>query len=231
MVGGLGPLATIHYYRVAVRMCRELCGHAPRLLIYSVPVEEVCRAAKMGDREAVGKALVEALRSLAAGGARVVFISANTPHIAWDYFRREAERLGVTPVSIVEAAVEEAARRGYRRIAVVGLRSLYESNIYQDELHRRGLEVVDIPSMLLERINELISRLALGETREDDRREALKILEAIGGLGADAAILACTELPAILEGVETPIPVIDTVRAQLARVFEIATEPDGGQPA
>ena len=226
MVGGLGPLATIYYYRVAVDTCRRLCGHAPWMVIYSVPVELVCQAARRGDRESVGKALAEAARALVAAGASVVFISANTPHIAWEYFRREAEKLGAKPVSIVEAAVEEAAKMGFRRLAVLGLRTLYETGLYQKELKRRGLEPVELPDQLVERVDKLVSRLALGEDSDEYRREALEVLREVAKLGADAAILACTELPAILEGVETPIPVIDTVRAQLSKVFELATEPD-----
>ncbi len=226
----MGPLATIYYYRVAVGMCRSLCGHAPWMVIYSVPVEVVCKAAKRGDREAVGRALAEAARALVSAGASVLFISANTPHIAWEYFRREAEKLGATPVSIVEAAVEEAARRGYRRLAVLGLRTLYETGLYQEELRRRGLEALELPESLLDEVDRLVSRLALGEVTEEDRREALEVLRKVAELGADAAILACTELPAVLENVETPIPVVDTVRVQLSKVFELATEPEGDQP-
>ena len=228
MVGGLGPLATIYYYRVAVEMCRSLCGHAPLMIIYSVPVERVCSAARRGDREAVGRALAEAARSLIAAGASVLFISANTPHIAWDYFIEEVEKQGALAVSIVEAAADEAHRRGYRRLAILGLKTLYRSGIYQRELQRRGLEYVELPDELLDRVDALVSRLALGEARDEDRVEAIQILEEVSKLGADAAILACTELPAVLEGVETPIPVIDTVRTQLSRVFELATEPGEG---
>ncbi len=223
MIGGLGPLATIYYYERLVEKCRALCGHAPRLLIYTLPVEEMCEAARKGDRGRVAALLSEALHSLASGGARVVFISANTPHIAWEEFRRDAEKLGVEPVSIVEAAVDEVVKHGYRRVAVLGTRALYETRIYQDALAARGVEPVELPDQLLSRIDSLIQRLARGEVRDSDVDEALGVLGEVARLGAEAAILACTELPALLRGRKTPIPVVDTVEAQLDRVLEKVT--------
>ncbi len=223
MIGGLGPIATIYYYERLVEKCRALCGHAPRLLIYTLPVEEMCEAARRGDKGRVASLLVEALRSLASGGAEVVFISANTPHIAWEEFRRHAEGLGVEPVSIVEAAVDEVVKHGYRRVAVLGTKALYETRIYQDALIAKSVEPVELPHDLLNRVDSLIQGLARGEVREGDVDEALSILDEVGRLGADAAVLACTELPALLRGRETPIPVVDTVEAQLDRVLERVT--------
>ncbi len=219
MIGGLGPLSTIYYYRLLVSECRRVCGHAPRLLIYTIPVEEMCRSIREDRIDMVASLLLEALRSLARGGAEVVFISANTPHIAWRAFREEADRLGVEPVSIVDAAVEHVAKRGYRRVAVLGAKRLYESGIYQQALREKGVEVVELPEDIIEEVDELITVVAHGEDEQVHRARAADIVKRVEALGAEAAILACTELPYLLEGVNTGIELVDTARVQVEEVI------------
>ncbi len=224
MIGGLGPLATIYYYRLLVEQCRAVCGHAPRLLVYTIPVEEMCKHVREGNLDGVAGLLVDALTVLARAGAEIVFISANTPHIAWSVFERKARRLGLNPVSIVEATVEHVTRRGFRRVAILGTRRLYESRIYQNALKARGVGIVELPGGLLEEIDKLTTLVAQGEDRVGYRRRAAELIEEVAALGADAAILACTELPYLLEGVDASIELVDTAKIQVEEVIRRSVE-------
>src|SRR5437763_16378717 len=80
LVGGLGPGATIYYYR------ELLAAHAtqsrvPRMLIAHADVNRVMSAAGAQDFGGLAGYLAELIGSMKAGGADLTAIVALTPHI------------------------------------------------------------------------------------------------------------------------------------------------------
>jgi len=194
IIGGLGPEATVFYYRLAVRLYRASKGGSPRVVIYSIPLEEMCDSVKSGSRERVASLLEEALRGLAASGATVALIAANTPHIAWREALETAEALGVKLVSIFEPAAAEALRRGYRRVGILATSATLEAGFYQEALKRRGIEAVHPPGDVQRRLDQAIERLALGGPEEPPLEVVVDALKQLEEMGVDAAMIACTDL-------------------------------------
>ena len=97
IVGGLGPEATVDYYREIIDSHRKQSdGDAPEIIIYSLNLQDF---PDIKEREKVAKWLAGALESLHKAGADFAVLSANTPHIVFD----EVEALSSIPLmSIVE---------------------------------------------------------------------------------------------------------------------------------
>jgi aspartate racemase len=211
IIGGLGPRATVFYYEEAVRLHREWWGSSPRLLVYSLPLEEMCSAVKRGSIADVEALLREGLEALASAGASVVIVAANTPHVAWDGFRRAAEALGVRAVSIYEPAAEEALRRGYRRVGIIATSATLKAGFYQEALRQRGIEaIVPSPEVQAE-VDEAIEGIAF-EGPTPARIEALsRAVETLGGMGAEAVVVACTDVSPYTDSIagNAGIPLLD----------------------
>lgn len=197
LVGGLGPESTIDYYRrILAAWQDEAPGTAPSLVIDSLDVQLALRLLA-GDRDELTRYLLASIGRLAAAGAGFVAITANTPHIVFDAL---AAASPVPLLSIVEVCMQEAARRGLRRLALLGTRFTMEAPFYPAVASRLGITVVtpaaDERTWLHDRyVNQLIPGTFLDETRSD-------VLALIRRLRddeqVDAVILGGTELPLLL---------------------------------
>ena len=117
IVGGLGPESTIDYYRRILKECkRDDPSSSPSIIIDSLDVDRGLRLVEH-DRPALVEYLLASLRRLAAAGADVAAIAANTPHVVFDEL---IAHLPIPMVSIVEACAEEAQRRDLRRLGLLG---------------------------------------------------------------------------------------------------------------
>jgi aspartate racemase len=235
IVGGLGPGATVFYYMEAQRLCLEMCGRRPRLLLYSLPLEEMCRAARRGDLGAMAGLVVEALEALAAAGARVALVSANTPHLARGLYAPRARELGLALVDIVEASVGELRGVGARRVGLLATSATLRSRLYHGALEAAGMEPVEPPPGLQERLDRAIAEEFTAGSPGPGALEALRAAaSSLLDAGVDAVLVACTDLSphvGVLRGLAEPrgAAVVDSAVAQLRRGLELAYRGrDGG---
>ena len=80
LIGGLGPGATVHYYRELIAG-HERRGRVPRLLIAHADIHRVYAAVIAKDFDGLARYLAGLTGSMAAGGAEFSAIVAATPHI------------------------------------------------------------------------------------------------------------------------------------------------------
>ena len=224
IVGGLGPEATLYYVRLVDEEARRLCGGRVRFVVYSLVLEEVCNAARARDWVRVASLVGEALDSLAAGGVGVALIAANTPHVAWDLILEKARSAGVELVSIVDAGVGAVEALGASRVGLIATRATLESGIYQEALKARGVEVVEPPHGTLEELDAVIERYAGGLAGPRDYEELLGVARGLTSRGAEALLLACTDLGPLASRLEVDVgvPVVDPSREQVRRALELA---------
>jgi aspartate racemase len=206
LIGGIGPETTVVYYRLLIA-----AGHT-RIVINSVDSGVLVPLVVRQDVSAVADFLSAEIERLAAAGADVGLIAANTPHMCFP----ELERRSPIPlVSIVEATAEHMAGRGLRRAALFGTRMTMEGRFFPEVFDRHGIALV-VPSDE-ERTyvhDKYMGELFKGDIRPETRRGLLAIADAMAARSAiDAVILGGTELSLILtEPAHNGIPLIDTTR-------------------
>lgn len=220
LVGGLGPESTIDYYRRILDAWERLePGRAPSILIDSLDVQEALRLVA-SDHGALAAYLLGSVRRLAAAGAGFVAMTANTPHIVFDAVATGAP---VPMVSIVEACMQEAARRAVRRPALLGTRFTMEAPFYAEVAARHGIEVVVPGEADRARLHErYVGELLQGRFRDETRAEVLALVERLRERqGIDAVILGGTELPLLLPGgTVAGLPALDTTALHVAAIVE-----------
>lgn len=224
LVGGMGPESTIPYYHDIVYGVQERMGERsfPRLAIESVNVFEVLRLCGEEKYDELTDYLLDAVESLARGGADFGALSANTPHIVFD---RLLERSPIPLVSIVAAARDEAVRRGLRRIGLLGTVFTMTGAFFREPFTESGIELVIPSEEEMGFVNEKIaSELELGIVRPETLEGFQAILARMEReRGIEAVLLGCTELPLLLNDGVTPVPCLDTakihVRALIDRIL------------
>jgi aspartate racemase len=222
LVGGLGPESTIDYYRRILQVWeRARPGSSPRIVMDSLDVQHALRLVA-NDRPGLIEYLSESIERLA--GARVDFIAmtANTAHIVFDELAA-GSRLPM--LSIVEVCADEAARRGLKRLLLLGTRFTMEAPFYPAVFARRGIEVLSpAPEDRAWIHARYIGELLKGDFRDATRDEILSLIARLKPeQKLDGIIFGGTELPLLLkQSVIDGLPTLDTtelhVQAIVARL-------------
>ncbi len=218
VIGGMGPLASADFFRKVIEETPATRDedHVP-LLILSDPRVPSRPAAILAGGESPLPALASLRDRLIHSGAVALAMPCITAHYWHDELMRDCT---VPFLSIVETGCQatHASVAPGARVAVIGTRATLTAKLFDRRLNALGYETMQ-PSEA-----ELAGAVlpAIEKVKAGDVAAAAAVLKpAIAALldrGADAVVLACTETPIAIEGVDAPMRArcIDPTRA-LAR--------------
>jgi aspartate racemase len=220
IVGGLGPESTIDYYRrILERWKRDDPSSSRSIIIDSLDVDRGLRLVEH-DRAGLIDYLAASLKRLAAGGADVAAMAANTPHVVFD----ELVALSPIPmVSIVEACAEEAKKRNLHRLGLLGTRFTMEGSFYPTVFARRGMEVVSPNAEERTWIHDrYVGQMLRGDFRKETRDGVISVIRRLREEEKiDGVILGGTELTLLLsDAVVEGIPALDTTALHVDAIVE-----------
>jgi aspartate racemase len=216
LIGGLGVGATIYYYQQLAK-AHVAHGRVADLVIAHADVNRVLQMAAAGERRRLGQYLAGFIDRLARAGAQVAAVPAVTAHICI------AELVQLSPIPLVsltgEMAREVEARR-LKRVAVFGGRTVMETGVFgqlpgvemvaptadeSDFVHRTYLEIVNA-----------------GAGNEEQYRGLRRIAHRLCAQeGAEAVVLAGTELALVFNEGNTDFPHIDAARLHLDAILRV----------
>ena len=202
LIGGLGPGATVHYYRGLIA-AHAAQGRVARMLVAHADVDRARPLAEANALDELARYLNGFIDQTAAGGAEMAAIVAITPHICM------AQLLPLLRIPLIDmvAVVGDAIRaRGLKRVALFGTRSTVASRMFGrldvdvvmpqpdeiDFIHNAYLDVVYDRSTPagIDRLRKLAHTLI--------RRD-----------GAEAVLLAGTDLSMVLNEENAGFPTLD----------------------
>jgi aspartate racemase len=212
LIGGMSWHSTMEYYRVINELVAERRGgHASaRVALRSLDFAEVRRCQVDGDWEGAGRLLAEAARGCERSGADLVLICTNLMHRVAEDVQAAVD---IPLLHIADAIADRALERGWSRLGVLGSRWVMEEDFYVGRLARHGLEVVvPGPEDRAEADRVIFDELTRGVVREESRASYDAILTRLRDAGAEAVVLACTEIELLVRPDEAPLPVIASTR-------------------
>ena len=211
LVGGLGPGATFYYYR-GLLAAHEAAGRTARLLIAHVDVNRVRGFVENNDRVGLARYLAGFISSLTAGGAEMAAIVAITPHIC------AAELTAISPLPLIDIVSEVAAEiraRGLKRVALLGTRFTVESRMFD----RLGVDVIMPKAEEIEQIHNAYMDVLYDRSTPaqiDGLRQLARTF--IARDGAQAVLLAGTDLSMVLNEDNAGFPTIDCAAAHITTI-------------
>jgi len=210
LVGGLGPGATVHYYE-ALAKAFAARGLAPRLFISHANFSLVMAHINAGARDALADYLADHVGCLSRAGADFMAIGAVAPHICADQLRA---RIQSPLVDITDCVAAELKRRGARRVAVLGARTVMESAMY-GRLGR--FDVVELEPGARDFVQQNYTQLAAsGRAAGADVEGLRRVAKAlVADRGVDTVILAGTDLSLVFRESDCGFPALDCARAHL----------------
>jgi aspartate racemase len=215
--------AALCYRTICAEGAHLLGSHAhPEVSMHTPSLAEYVAFLERDDWQGVGELMLASAEKLARIGADFLICPDNTIHRAFSYLE---PRSPLPFLHIAEVTAAEAARRGFRRVGVVGTRWLVESEVYPEKLAARGIGHMRPNAAEGGEINRIImEELTYGVLKPEAVDEFRRVFTRMKAEGCDAAALACTEIPLIMNDDNSPLPTLDTTRLLAQAALRRATE-------
>lgn len=214
LVGGLGPAATVHYYRELVA-AHERRGRVPRLLIAHADIGRVYAAATAKDFGGLARYLADLIANMAAGGAEFTAIVAATPHIC------ATQLIAISPLPLISMLTEvqrTVSARGLKRVALLGTRFTIETRMFGC---LGEIETVMPKAAEIERIHEIYKDFVEGRGSDAQAQELRKIAQTfVTRDGAQSVLIAGTDLSPVFTESNAGFPMIDCARVHIDAIVE-----------
>ncbi|AMK11188.1 MAG: aspartate/glutamate racemase family protein [Pseudodesulfovibrio sp.] len=222
LLGGMSWESSLEYYRAMNQAVKERLGglHSAKILMNSLEFQELRDLMCAGDWDAIGDRLGAAAGVLERAGADLMVIGTNTMHKVAD---RVAGGVSVPLIHIADATAEEARRRGFSKVALLGTVFTMEDDFYVGRLESLGFEVL-VPEAGDRRIVDrvIFEELCKGSFLDGSRAEFLRIIDALAARGAEAVILGCTEIGLLVRPGDTDVPTLDTCLIHARKAVDAA---------
>ena len=204
LIGGIGPAATEFYYRRMAKAHDE-AGAEMDVTIVHASVRELLRHVLADEREAQAKVFSRYVQRLKDAGAEIAAVTSLGGH----FCIKELE--AISPLPILNALpVLEAYFREHQigRIGVLGTSAIMRSNLYGAVT---SVEIVAPPGEQLQATHDNYVAMAFAAGASEAQRafffETGKAL--CDEQGADAVLLAGTDLFLAFDGYDCGFPVLD----------------------
>lgn len=216
LIGGIGPESTLLYYKKLIYLLQDKIGPTffPNLAIESLNVFDVLTFCEKKDFDELISYLMQGINNLIAGGAEVIALTGNTPHIVFEQLQAKSS---VPLVSIVEATKDEAKHQNYTKIGLFGTKFTMQAEFFKKPFIDAGIEVI-VPddSEQLFIADKILKELEHGIVSKETQKQMLKIVERMHVEdNIEAIVLGCTELPLIFKDTILSIPTLDTLEIHI----------------
>ena len=224
LVGGMSWHSTLEYYRVLnEQVAATRGGHASaQLVLDSLDFAEVRECQENGDWSRAGRLLTGAALRCQAAGADAVVICTNLMHRVADDVEAALE---VPLLHIADAVADRAHDGGWSQVGVLGTSWVAAEDFYAGRLARSGLAVhVPRAGEQTEIDRVIFEELTLGRIEETSRAAYAEVIARLRDAGAQAVVLACTEIGLLVRPEDSVLPLLDSmlVHAEAAAAFAVA---------
>jgi aspartate racemase len=209
VLGGMGPLATIDFLRKLVERTPGSADqdHIP-MILHSVPQIPDRSMAFLAGSDIPWAYLVSGLFTLQNAGAQLIAIPCNTAHV----WHKRLSGIASVPVLHIGRLTGEAigsGRAAPHRIGILATDATLRADIYHTELGLRGIAVVPPP----DGDQSAFVMAGIRAVKAGDVPQGRLLLEKaaarLAEAGAEAILMACTEVPLALDGIDLGVPTID----------------------
>lgn len=203
--------AALCYRTICKEAPKEMGEHThPEVTMHTYPLSDYMVHIRAGDWDTVAELMISSAEKVARVGADFAVCPDNTIHQAFDIVK---SRSTIPWLNIAEAVGEEAKKRKFKHLGILGTRYLMVGPVYPDALKTFHItsEIPDRDDQ--EHINEIIfTELVNGLFHERSRLYFKEVIGKLRDRGCDAVVLGCTEIPLIVDPNNCPLPTLDSTR-------------------
>lgn len=219
VIGGMGPEATVELMRrvMDATPAADDADHIHLIVDNNPKVPSRIRALIEGTGEDPGPVIAAMAKRLEAAGADFLVMPCNTAHHYWAY-AAEAVAIPVWHLVDLTLAKVTGAHGSPARVGMLASPALRQVGLYEQHAARHGVSLLyprrEAPLL------EVIRAVKADRVTPREIASLDAAADELGGLGADALVLGCTEFSLIGGRLQAPVPVLDTLQVLAERIVE-----------
>jgi aspartate racemase len=198
-----------YYERInrLIQQARSSRDSAP-LLIESLEYGSLYALREESEWDEAAKTLIDSARRLEQAGAGAIVIAANSMHRVYD---RIAEAIDIEIIHIADTVGKALADANIEDAVLIGTRPVMTESFFRQRIVKHGVNLIAPEEDDVEMVDSIIYKeLMLGKVTRDAERALKTIITRKEQRGADAIVLACTELGLVVDTDANVLPVFDT---------------------
>ncbi|NCO98497.1 aspartate/glutamate racemase family protein [bacterium] len=224
IIGGQGPTSTADFYLRIIKYYQDNfrtrhVGDFPPMIIFSVPTPDLVEAIE--DEEKTFMLIAEAIKKLEKDGSDFIVITCN----ALQYLLKRFQALVKIPIiGIASTVAEHIKDKGYKAVGILAVDTTIRKKVYDPFLEEKGIKLIRPDQTDQDIIEEVILDEYSGKTNAENTEKIKKVAKKLYKNGAEAVMLACTELPLILKQKDIDIPLIDCNEIYAQKAAQLSSE-------
>ncbi len=220
VLGGLGPLATVYFMDLIVKMteAKKDQDHISMIVLNHAAIPDRTEYILDNSKPNPLPTMIEDAKKLQAAGSAYVVMPCNTAHFFYEQIQKN---LSIPMLNIIEETVKESCEKGVKKLGILATKGTVSAGSYQNMCEKYGIEWA-VPSAEDEQslMNIIYSQVKAG--KEINISEFLRIVENMKANGCDAVTLGCTELSVINKDFELHRgDIIDSLEVLARRSIEL----------
>lgn len=218
LIGGIGWESTALYYRLINRTVRDHFGslYSAPLILNSLDFQSLDSLVKENRWNDAGAMLAEAARTLERAGVEGIVLCSNLMHYVSEHVEAAVD---VPLLHIGDAVLRELRASRVTRVGLIGTQFTLEHDFLLERpltrplpgRARRPVKVLTPPPADLPGLDQIIyGELCRGEVHAASRENLLRIARDLRATGAQAIVLASSELRLLLKSDDFAEPLFDS---------------------
>ena len=220
LIGGMSWVSTRTYYthiNTIVQARGDRRASAP-LLIESLDFAQLYAVRDQGDWDRAAKVLSDSAKRLEEAGAEALIIAANSMHKVYDTV---AAAVSVPILHIAECVGEKMQADGVTTAALFGTSNVMTESFYRRRLVAHGIDLLPPDMANVEALDRIIyDELMVGKVSRVAERALKTMITVKEQEGAEAIVLACTELELVVDVDANVLPIYDSTRIHAEKAAE-----------
>lgn len=233
VLGGMGPESTAIFYQALIRECQKQYGAQldsdyPEIFIYNLPIPNIVERLRKPKKTL--EVLVNGARKLQSIGVDFIVMPCNTAHY---FYPGMAKSIRIPFICIFLAAAKKIEAKRYRKIGFLATETTVRCKSYNRDFEKNGIDLILSDDRDQKKLTPIILNILAGKKFAEDKNDLWAIIEELKNRGAEAVLLACTDLPVLFSVEERTadfsLRLFDTVDILAEATIQYATGKIGNE--
>ena len=222
ILGGMGAEATVDLYMGIWRYYQTNYGAKydndfPPVIIYSVPIPDVVES--LENEQLTLSMLQSTAKTLEKGGCHFIVIACNTVQFLLPRIR---ESVAIPVIGIAETNAMYLKDKGYKRVGILATKATIEKKVYEADLSKIGISLMAPSEPDKKIVTDVIMTQLEGKTTQKETDQLTQVVNRLKEQGAEAVMLACTDLPLVISQKDTLVPLVNCTETYANKAAQLS---------
>lgn len=192
VIGGLGPMATVYFFEMVVRLTDAYNDqdHIDMIITNRATTPDRTEYIIGKSKKSPVDILIKDAKRLEASEVDFLVITCNTAH----YFYKEiSESVNIPVINIIEETIKYAKEKGYKKLGILATTGNIQTKLYQNMCKKYDIQYLVLDDSRQEDLMDIIYK-NIKSGKDADMNKFNKLVDYLKNNNCDGAILGCTEL-------------------------------------